>query len=500
MKRLKRPWNIYKASKAMSNNMRQTVIVAVSGLSVLALCICVGVFAFIAGRNSMADSQTPVAVAGTAEQVEAASSAATATDVTVVDDPPATEDTPMEAVITPDVEPTDETEIDLAEEEIVSGAEESDSETPTAEVPAAEPVQQEPVQLSPDDFEIMIQVWDIVSQQFDGNLPASEDVVHTAIQQSLELLEDDYTQYIPPDVADQVRQQLEGSFEGIGAFIDTTEDGYLLIVRPIEGQPADLAGLMSGDIVTHVDGVSVLGKSQEEIVSEVKGPRGTEVTLTIERESEPEPLTFTIVRALIELPIVESEMLDNDIGYLRLTSFTSNSFERLSAELEIILAQNPQALIFDLRDNPGGFLNQSVAVADLFLPEGVVLYQRNQNGEEEVFRSQTGDIAEEIPLIVLVNPGSASASEIVAGAIQDNGRGIILGEVSFGKGSVQNTITLNDGSELRVTIARWYTPNNNTIDSQGITPDVLVPLEGEFGTESDSQIQQAIEYLLSEEA
>jgi carboxyl-terminal processing protease len=193
-------------------------------------------------------------------------------------------------------------------------------------------------------------------------------------------------------------------------------------------------------------------------------------------------------------------MLDNDIGYLRLTSFTSNSFERLSAELEIILAQNPQALIFDLRDNPGGFLNQSVAVADLFLPEGVVLYQRNQNGEEEVFRSQTGDIAEEIPLIVLVNPGSASASEIVAGAIQDNGRGIILGEVSFGKGSVQNTITLNDGSELRVTIARWYTPNNNTIDSQGITPDVLVPLEGEFGTESDSQIQQAIEYLLSEEA
>jgi carboxyl-terminal processing protease len=257
---------------------------------------------------------------------------------------------------------------------------------------------------------------------------------------------------------------------------------------------------MSGDIVTHVDGVSVLGKSQEEIVSEVKGPRGTEVTLTIERESEPEPLTFTIVRALIELPIVESEMLDNDIGYLRLTSFTSNSFERLSAELEIILAQNPQALIFDLRDNPGGFLNQSVAVADLFLPEGVVLYQRNQNGEEEVFRSQTGDIAEEIPLIVLVNPGSASASEIVAGAIQDNGRGIILGEVSFGKGSVQNTITLNDGSELRVTIARWYTPNNNTIDSQGITPDVLVPLEGEFGTESDSQIQQAIEYLLSEEA
>jgi carboxyl-terminal processing protease len=128
------------------------------------------------------------------------------------------------------------------------------------------------------------------------------------------------------------------------------------------------------------------------------------------------------------------------------------------------------------------------------------LYQRNRNGEEEIFRSQNGDIAENIPLIVLVNPGSASASEIVAGAIQDHGRGIILGEVTFGKGSVQNTLTLSDGSELRVTIARWYTPDNNTIDGQGITPDVEVPLEGDFGTETDSQIQQAIEILLSEEA
>jgi carboxyl-terminal processing protease len=257
---------------------------------------------------------------------------------------------------------------------------------------------------------------------------------------------------------------------------------------------------MSGDIVTHINGVSVLGKTQEEMANEVRGPRGTEVTLTILRESQPEPLNFTIVRALIELPIVESQMLENNIAYVRLTSFTSSAVEQLSAEMEPLLQQNPQALIFDLRDNPGGFLNQSVAVADLFLPEGIVLYQRNRNGEEEIFRSQTGDLAENIPLVVLVNPGSASASEIVAGAIQDRGRGIIIGEVSFGKGSVQNTITLPDGSELRVTIARWYTPDNNTIDGQGITPDFEVPLEGEFGTESDSQIQRAVEYILSEEA
>jgi carboxyl-terminal processing protease len=474
----------------MSKNVRQILIAGLSALGLIALCLCIGVFAFLAGRNSMAGNDTTAVEApATAEQVETAP-----TEVT------ASIESPLEEVTTPDVAPTQEDqELGQLLPEAGSPTAEPLNDPPTTE-PAAEQTQQEPVNLSPEDFEIMIQVWQLVSQQFDGQLPESEEVIHTAIQQSLELLEDDYTVYIPPDVANQVREQLEGSFEGIGAFIDLTEDGYLLIVRPIEGQPADLAGLMSNDIVTHVNGVSVLGKTQEEIVGEVKGPQGTEVTLTIVRESEPAPLDITIVRDLIELPIIESQMLDNNIAYIRLTSFNSNAVQQLSIELEALLAQNPQGLIFDLRDNPGGFLNQSVAVADLFLPEGIVLYQRNQNGEEEIFRSQTGEIAENIPLVVLVNPGSASASEIVAGAIQDQGRAIIIGEVSFGKGSVQNTMTLPDGSELRVTIARWYTPNNNTIDGQGITPDIEVPLEGDFGTETDSQILRAIEFLLSEEA
>ncbi len=477
----------------MFNNTRQTVVIVGSGLAVLTLCLFIGVFAFIAGRNSVVDNRaTATLPPATAEQVE---QLPTETAVST--------DLPTEQPITPEIEvevvesypaPTEP-----ASETAVT-AEEPTVEVPATEPPAAEPAQQTPVNLNPEDFDIFIQVWDIVSQQFDGNLPPSEVVVQTAIQQSLELLEDEFTQYIPPDVANEVRQQLEGSFEGIGAFIDMTEEGYLLIVRPIEGQPAELAGLMSNDIVTHVDGVSVLGKSQEEIVSEVKGPRDTEVTLTIVRESEPEPFDVIIVRALIELPIIESEMLEGNIAYIRLTSFNSNAVQQLSLELESSLAQNPQALIFDLRDNPGGFLNQSVSVADLFLSEGVVLYQRNSNGEEEIFRSQDGDIGETIPLIVLVNAGSASASEIVAGAIQDRGRGIIIGDVSFGKGSVQNTLTLPDGSELRVTIARWYTPNNQTIDGQGITPDIIVPLEGDFGTETDSQLQRAIEYILSEEA
>lgn len=481
----------------MCKNSRQTVIIAGSSLAVLILCLCVGVFAFLAGRGSMAQDGTAViSQSETAEQAESALEEENGNEAQVE----ATIITELEAVESSSSPTEPSTEAAVGGQESSPGSE-STTESESTAAPSTVPVaQQEPVELSPEDFQVMIQVWDIISQQFDGELPDSDTVVETAIQQSLELLEDDYTQYIPPDVANQVREQLEGSFEGIGAFVDMTEDGYLLIVRPIEDQPADLAGLMSNDIVTHVDGVSVLGKSQEEIVSEVKGPRGTEVTLTIERESEPEPFDVIIVRALVELPIIESDMFEGNIAYVRLTTFNSNAVQQLALEMEALLAQNPQALILDLRDNPGGFLNQSVAVADLFLPEGVVLYQRNRNGEEEVFLSHDGDFAESIPLIVLINEGSASASEIVAGALQDRGRATLIGSVSFGKGSVQNTLTLEDGSELRVTIARWYTPDNQSINGQGITPDIIVDLEGEFGTETDSQIQRAIELILSEEA
>ncbi|MGD2049268.1 MAG: S41 family peptidase, partial [Chloroflexota bacterium] len=186
-----------------------------------------------------------------------------------------------------------------------------------------------------------------------------------------------------------------------------------------------------------------------------------------------------------------------EIAYIRLTSFSGNASEQLSDALTSLLEDEPRALILDLRDNPGGFLSQSVEVADLFLSEGVVLYQRDSDGDEEVFESDDGDIAENIPLVVLINAGSASASEIVAGAVKDRERGTLIGENTFGKGSVQQTHTLSDGSELRVTIARWYTPGDNTIDDQGITPDIIVLTPDEFGGENDTQLQRAIEYILS---
>lgn len=351
--------------------------------------------------------------------------------------------------------------------------------------------------LDQEDLDLMIEVWDIVNQEFDGKLPSDEEVTYEAIIGSLELLNDQFTRFVPPEIAERAREQLEGSFEGIGAFVDITDDGYLLIVRPIQGQPADLAGLESGDIVTHVDGESVLGKTLEAIIAEVKGPEGTEVTLTIKREAEPEVFDVTIVRDRIEIPIVESQSLENDIAYVRLTSFSGNASDQLADALTSLLEEEPRALILDLRDNPGGFLSQSVEVADLFLPDGVVLYQRDSGGDEEVFESDDGDVAERIPLVVLVNSGSASASEIVAGAIKDRDRGTLVGETTFGKGSVQQTHTLSDGSELRVTIARWYTPDDNSIDDQGIAPDINVLTPDEFGGDTDTQLQRAIEYILS---
>jgi carboxyl-terminal processing protease len=367
-------------------------------------------------------------------------------------------------------------------------------------VPRATP--QEPlsrsVQLDEEDLGLFFEVWRLIARQFDGELPSQEDLIYSAISGSLDTLDDQFTRFIPPDAAARMRQDLQGSFEGIGAFIRMTEDGYLEIVRPMAQHPAALAGIQAGDIITHIDGVAVQGLSLDDAIARVRGPEGTIVVLTILRAEVEGPFEIEIERARIEIAIVESEMLADNIAYVRLTSFSTNSSQAIQEAVTQLMAQNPAGLIFDLRDNPGGFLDQSVAVSDLFLSQGVVLYERNIRGLDEIFSSQDGGIAEAIPLVVLVNAGSASASEIVAGAIQDRGRALLVGETTFGKGSVQQTHTLSDGSELRVTVARWYTPNDNTIDGIGITPDIeVLPSPIDLGGPDDTQLQRAIQYLLT---
>ncbi len=346
------------------------------------------------------------------------------------------------------------------------------------------------------DLQPFYQAWQVVQQSYAGDLPAMEDLRATTIACSIvETIDDQFTGYTPPAAAARMREDLSGTFEGIGAFVRLNDDGILEIARPMDGQPADQAGLLAGDLIVGVDGENVIGQSQDEVISKVRGPRGTVVVLTIQREGVTEPFDVTITRARIEIPIVEQEMLEGNIAYIHLTSFSRNAEEQMVVALTQLLAQNPVGLIFDLRDNPGGFLDQSIAVADLFLSDGIVAQERNKAGLNELFSAESGEMAEAIPLVVLVNAGSASASEIVAGALQENERAIIIGETSFGKGSVQLPHELSDGGELRVTIARWYTPDNNTIDQQGIQPDIEIPTPEDLNGPDDTQLQRAIEYI-----
>ena len=412
--------------------------------------------------------------------------------------------TPTEAVVSI-AEEIDTEEIAGAEDmvvepEAVETEEEAAPNAPTV-VPTDPPQQLEPETLAEPldlenlDLDVFNEVWGLVEGEFFGELPSNDDLVYGAIQGSLETLDDDYTRFVPPDVAALLREDYGGAVEGIGAIVNENDDGLVEIVAPIEGQPAELVGLLPGDIILEVDGVSVVGDGFYEVIAKVRGPRGTEVVLTIARPGLQETLEFAITRTRFEVPIIEAEMLPENIAYVQLNEFSAAANEQLLTALTDLLSQNPDGLIFDLRNNPGGLLDQSVRVADLFLDDGVVLYQRDYQGGEREFTAVSGQLAESIPMVVLVNDASASASEIVAGAIQDQGRGTIIGTTTFGKGSVQLLHELSDGSELRVTIARWFTPNNNSINGEGITPDIEA-LE-DFETEEDEQLQRAVEFLLS---
>lgn len=477
----------------MANRTRNVILVIIGGLALTALCGVVGAGSYLFGMqtatmqgdSTVTTEDAPIAVEVAEQEAQATTEDVPGSDATV------------EATST--VAPTEPPE---------PAATEPFTEPPEESVPAEEPTPPPPLptaengrhEFSEEDLDLFWEVWNIVQAEFDGGIPADEELTYAAIEGLLESLGDDYTRFAPPELADRLRESLQGRFEGIGAFVNENDEGFTEIVRPMAGQPAALAGLRAGDVVIGVDGESVIGQGLDEVVAQIRGPEGTEVTLTVRREGEEEPLDFTVRRQLIEIPVIESEMLEDDIAYLRLTGFNRNADSQLRETMQELLAQNPTGLILDLRDNPGGLLDQTVAIADYFLPDGVVLYERSSTFDlDQEHRSVTGDPGEEIPMVVLVNAGSASASEIVAGALQDTGRSVLIGETTFGKGSVQVTHTLSDDSELRVTIARWYTPNNQSIDGNGIAPDIEVATPTELGGEEDPQLQRAIEYLLTGE-
>ena len=343
------------------------------------------------------------------------------------------------------------------------------------------------------------EAWNLVHANFVDQPVDDVALMRGAIDGMMAALGDQHSTYMDPEDYKQANESLEGSYEGIGAYVDTTSD-YLTITSPIPGSPAEAVGLLPGDKIIAIDGEDMTGIDAELVRRKVLGPAGSTVVLTILREEEDSPLEFTIVRAKITIASASGEMLEGDIAYFQVTTFGPNTMPELEAAMNELMAQNPKAIILDLRNNGGGYLQTSVEVTSQFISEGVVLYEQFGDGKRTTYEAMPGGLATDttIPMIVLINEGSASASEIVAGALQDSGRAKLLGTISYGKGSVQNWIPLSgDNGAVRITIAKWLTPNENTIHEVGLTPDYPVDLtEDDRKADKDPQKDEAVRILL----
>jgi carboxyl-terminal processing protease len=352
-----------------------------------------------------------------------------------------------------------------------------------------------------DQFTVFWEAWHILEKDFYGQLPTAQQMTYGAIRGVLTTLGDPYTIFVEPKPRRLEKDDLRGSFGGIGAWVSKREDGAI-VLKPMEDKPAQRAGILEGDVVIQVDDQEITpDMSLEDVILLIRGPVGSMVELTISRADQPEPLVFEITREKVETPTVSWRLLDEGqgLGYVSVSLFTERTNEELETALKDLEAQEATRLILDLRNNSGGLLETSIDVASQFIPDGIVLYEQRRDQEEKSYPARRGGKATDIPLVVLVNAGTASASEIVAGAIQDSGRGILIGESTFGKGSVQLVYDLSDQSSLHVTVAHWFTPNRHEITGNGLTPDIVVPLtEEDHAQDRDPQLDRAIAYFNTE--
>lgn len=355
-----------------------------------------------------------------------------------------------------------------------------------------------------DDFDVFWEAWDFIDEEYYKEPPDIQDRVYGSISGIIQTLDDPYTNVSPPVQAEESRETIAGKFGGIGAYVSLTADGEPVIVEVIQDRciaetPASKAGLQPNDVIRAIDGQPAPLNNTDEVVDLIKGDPGTDVVLTLYRPAVDETLDVTIRREAIEqITVLDNMYYENNIGYLRLALFNGVATKQMICKLEALLEQNPSAIILDLRGNGGGLLSEAISVADLFLSKGTVVTQRDRKGNEESLSADDGDMGEKIPLVVLMDHSSASASEVVAGALQDYGRAILVGEQSFGKGSVQLVHKLSDGGELRVTAAAWYTPNNRLIHGEGLTPDIIVPTPHIDEQGNDAALNAALEYIREE--
>jgi carboxyl-terminal processing protease len=343
-------------------------------------------------------------------------------------------------------------------------------------------------------FEPFWEAWHLVNNRYFDQPVDNVALMEGAIEGMLASLGDDNTRYLSPRDEARARQDMEGEISGIGAEVEM-RDNHVVIVSPIDESPAAEAGLQPGDIILEADDIDLRGMDLLEAVDYIRGPEGTAVTLLIERNGE--QFEVEIIRARIRIDSVSSEMLEEGIAYVRINRFGERTAAELETTLNELLSQNPTGLIVDVRRNPGGALDAALDVADQFLPGGTILIERFGDGRERIFEATSNGLATQIPLVVLIDEGSASASEVLAGAIRDQGRGILIGETSFGKGTVQSWQPLSNGGGVRITIARWLTPNDTWIDQTGLEPDITVSLPEveDFDEFVDTQLETAVDYL-----
>jgi len=330
------------------------------------------------------------------------------------------------------------------------------------------------VQLPIEDLKIFAEIFGKIKSDYVEDIDDSQ-LLNDAIKGMLDGL-DPHTVYLDPESFREMNIDTHGEFGGLGLEV-TMENGVIRIVAPIDDTPAHKAGLKSGDLIISMDGVQVKGLSLGESVSLMRGKPGSEIVLTIVRKDRPEPFEVTLKRAIIQLESVRAELLETGFGYVRVIQFQTGTATSLRQQLARLAREAGTALkglVLDLRDNPGGVLDGAIQVSDTFLRDGLIVSTRGRAEDSEVtFSASPKDYLNDAPLVVLVNGGSASASEIVAGALQDHGRALILGTTTFGKGSVQTILPMLNGAALKLTTARYYTPNDRSIQATGITPDVV---------------------------
>ena len=371
----------------------------------------------------------------------------------------------------------------------------------------------------PAEFAVFWEAWNLVLEYFvDQDQIEYRAMTYGAIQGMLDTLGDqNHTVFFSPETAEQMESGLEGSFEGIGAYV-SSENNVFTIIAPIHGSPAEEAGVLAGDIVLAVDGQDIVGMAEWEVISLIRGPAGTTVMLTVLHPDAEEPVDVAIVRGRIDVDsVLWARIPGSSLVHLQVTQFAGDTGQELKAALGEILAgpdgvEPVSGIILDLRNNPGGYLQEALRVAYQFLPENqVILHEKDAKGQITTYRSQGRGLARDIPLVVLINPGSASAAEILAGALQENERAKLVGEATVGTGTVLRPFSLSDGSLLRLGVTNWLTPNYNLIKGQGIQPDIKIEQEasvemissillGELGanevrTHEDRQFQTALRML-----